>query len=297
MTYMYFPGCSLKSSGRSYEESLLAIFRKLGVSMQELDDWNCCGATSYMAVDERSATALAVRNLALAERQGGKGAQLVAPCAACYMVLSKAEHNVRHHPELAAPIAEGLSTAGLEYSASVKIRHPLDVLVNDVGLERVKAAVAKPLKGLKVVSYYGCQVVRPYIRFDDPRDPVSMDRLIAALGATAVDWPLKTRCCGGALTNTIPEVGLRLNYHILEEARKRKADIMLTACPLCQFNLECYRTEMIDLYNKEFDMPVVYFTQLIGMAFGLPDRELGVQRTFVPPTCVAKVIGGEPVHA
>jgi heterodisulfide reductase subunit B2 len=297
MDYLYYPGCSLKSNGRSYEESLLAIFRQLGVSMQEVIDWNCCGATSYMAIDDRCATALAARNLALAEQQGGKSVQLIAPCAACYMVLTKAQHNIHHNPELGAHVIDGLHTAGLEYSGTAKVRHPLDILMNEVGLDRIKAAVMKPLKGLKVVSYYGCQVVRPFITFDDPRDPLSMDNLVTALGATAVDWPLKTRCCGGALTNTIPEVGLRLNYHILTEARRRHADIMLTACPLCQFNLECYRRDMTKRYGNGLDIPVVYFTQLMGMAFGIPEHQLGVQRNFIPPACVRRVIGGELTHA
>jgi heterodisulfide reductase subunit B2 len=298
MKYLYYSGCSLKSSGKPYEESLLAILKRLQFPIQELEDWNCCGATSYMAIDEMKAFALAARNLALAEQQNGNGeVNLLAPCSACYMVLTKAQHSIRIHPEIGDPVKEGLKAAGMKYEDKTKIRHPLDVLVNDIGLSRIKAEVKKPLKGLKVASYYGCQVVRPFVKFDDPRMPVTMDKIVEALGATAVDWPLKTRCCGGSLTNTIKEVGLRLNYHLLADAERRKADIMVTACPLCQFNLEVYRNDIDKMYGKKFQIPVIYFTQLIGMAFGIPDKELGIGRTLIPPTCVAKLTEGEKAYA
>lgn len=298
MTYMYYPGCSLKSSGRSYEESLLAIFRKLDVSTQEIDDWNCCGATAYMAIDEMKAVALAARNLALAEQQHKNGdPQVVAPCAACYMVLTKAKHLIAGEPEIGGTVQRELKNAGLAYAGKIRVRHALDVLVNDVGVEKIKKAVVKSLKGLKVVSYYGCQVVRPYMEFDDPRDPMTMDRLVEATGATAVSWPLKTRCCGGNLTTTISEVGIRLNYNLLKEAERRKADLMVTSCPLCQFNLECYRGEMASMYGDEPRIPVLYFTQLIGMAFGIGEQPLGIQRTLVPSACLKKVVGEEHVYA
>jgi heterodisulfide reductase subunit B len=298
MKYLYYPGCALKSSGRPYEESLCAILDHLDVSLEEINDWNCCGATAYMAIDEMKAFALAARNLVKAEQQlDGTVSDLIAPCAACYMVLTKAQYNIEKNPEVGKRVKEWLKMADLDYTGKIKIRHALDVIVNDIGVERIRQAVKKPLKGLKVVSYYGCQVVRPFVKFDDPRDPVSMDRIVEALGATAVDWPLKTRCCGGNLTSTVPEVGLRLNFHLLKEAQRRGADIMITACPLCQFNLECYRKEMETAYGLKLDIPVLYFTQLMGMAFGLPEQKLGVQRSFIPPVCVREMIGGAYVNA
>ncbi len=283
MKYLYFPGCSLKSTGRSYEESLVSVLRALQVPFAEIDDWNCCGATSYMSVDEMKAFALAARNLALAEEQSGaEDPQIMAPCAACYLVLNKAQHNIEESPEVKRTITGALQVAKLNYTGRVRVRHPLDILVNDYGLDKLKAAATKPLKGLKVVCYYGCQIVRPYATFDDQYNPMTMDRILQAMGAETIDWPLKTRCCGGTLTGTIEDIGLRLNYILLHEAKRRGADVIATACPLCQFNLECNQGKIGAQNGADVTLPVAYFTQLMGLALGLPERELGLNRMFVP---------------
>ncbi|MFI5252165.1 MAG: CoB--CoM heterodisulfide reductase iron-sulfur subunit B family protein [Bacteroidota bacterium] len=298
MKYLYFPGCSLKSSGKSYEESLLAVLKRLDFPLEEINDWNCCGATSYMAIDEHEAFALAARNLALAEEQSAATEiNVLAPCSACYMVLTKAQHSIRTHPEIGKKVKEALRASGMNYEDKTIVRHPLDVFVNEIGLTRMKAAVENPLRGLRVASYYGCQVVRPFVKFDDPRMPVTMDKIVETLGGTPVDWPLKTRCCGGNLTSTIKDVGIKLNYHLLEDAERRKADIIITACPLCQFNLECYRREMKKMFGGDFHIPVIYFTQLIGLAFGIPEQELGIHRNLIPPTCATRLTREEPVYA
>lgn len=285
MKYLYYPGCSLKCSGRAYEESLLPVFRAVGAALDELPDWNCCGATSYMSVNEESAFSLALRNLCLAERHGGMdGApvDLVAPCAACYLVLNKAQHHLADYPQASQRMLDRFGTAGLRYAGRVRVRHPLDVLLNDVGLDAVRAQVRRPLLGLKVACYYGCQLVRPYATFDDQHRPTTMDRLMIALGAQPVDWPLKTRCCGGTLTGTIQDVGLRLNELLLDEAKRRGADAVATACPLCQFNLECQESREAPREGGRGRLPITYFTQLVGLAFGIPERELGLQRSLVP---------------
>ena len=282
MPYLYYPGCSLKSTGKPYEESLLAVMQALGVPVTELDDWNCCGATSYMAIDEEKAFALAARNLALAEEQGHGASQVLAPCAACYLVLNKAQHYLEEKPELGRKITNALKAAQLTYTGNVQIRHPLDVLVNDIGLDAIKAKAKKPLKGMKVACYYGCQIVRPYATFDDQHNPTSMDRILQALGAETIDWPLKMRCCGGSLTGTIEPVGLRLNYILLREAKLRGADVVATACPLCQFNLECYQEKIVAQNHDNVAMPAAYFTQLMGVALGLSETSLGLQRLFMP---------------
>jgi heterodisulfide reductase subunit B len=302
MRYQYFPGCSLKSSGRSYEESLLAVLRALEVPVEEIDDWNCCGATAYMAVDEVQAFALAARNLALAENApggaNGKPAQILAPCAACYLVLLKTQRYLAEHADLKQKVTAGLQAIHLSYEGRVQVRHPLDVLVNDVGTDRIARRVTQPLKGMKVACYYGCQVVRPFAAFDTVHNPTTMDRLVTALGATPVDWPLKTRCCGGTLNGTIPEVGLRLNRILLNEAKRREADAIVTVCPLCQFNLECYQGDMRRKFHDDVGLSVMYLTQMIGQAFGLSDTELGLQRMFVPPARVPAVQeGGKAAHA
>ncbi len=286
--YSYFPGCSLKGLGRAYEESFLAVFRALGVEIQELEDWNCCGATAYMSIKEEDATRLAARNLCIAE-QAKK--DLITPCAGCYLVLNKSQHYLKKYPPMAESVKAALKAIDLHYEGTAKVRHPLDVLLNDIGPKVIKEKVRRPLTGLKVACYYGCQIVRPFSVFDDQHDPATMDELLTAVGAEAVHFPLKTKCCGGSMTGTIPEVGQRLCYILLKEASKRGADLIATACPLCQFNLEAYQ----DKINKKYDdvtMPVVYFTQLLGLALGLSSRELGLHRQIVSGDKIFK----EKVH-
>ena len=297
MKYSYFPGCSLKGTGRAYEESLLPVMKELGAELEELDDWNCCGATAFMAVDEVKACVMASRNLAIAEKSGHK--ELLAPCSACYTVLNKTKHYLHESPAVEAVIQTALKQANLTYGGNVPVRHPLDVLVNNIGLDEIKKHVKRPLKGIKVAPYYGCQIVRPYSTFDDQYNPTSMDRLLEAIGCTIVPYPLKTRCCGGSLTGTLPEPGVLCSYILLKEAVKRGANVIATVCPLCQFNLDCYRDKMAAKWGHEtipdpnnpearipvgphLNLPVVYFTQLMGLAFGLSEKELGLHRGFAP---------------
>ncbi len=279
MKYAYYPGCSLKGTGRAYEESLLPVMKHLGVELQELEDWNCCGATAYMAVDEGKACAAAARNLAIAEKSGLQ--QVLAPCSACYLVLNKAQHYMHDYPAMRETVQRALGVVRLSCGCDTPVRHPLDVLLNDVGLEAVKQKVVRPLKGLKVAPYYGCQIVRPYSTFDDQANPTSMDRLLEALGATVVKWPLKTKCCGGSLTGTLPEAGLRLSYILLKEAIKRGADVIATVCPLCQFNLDAYHPKIAAKWEP-VPIPTLYFSQLMGLAFGLPADQVVLNRGMVP---------------
>lgn len=289
MKYLYYPGCSLKSTGKPYEESILSVFRVLDVEIEELQDWNCCGATAYMAVDELKSFSLCARNFALAVKQSGSEndgpVNIIAPCSACYSLLLKTQNYIEENPEVGRVVKSALSDIGLDAEGlhrKIRIRHPLDVLVNDIGVERIKEKVKVPLKGLKVIPYYGCLLVRPYSTFDDSYNPTSMDHLVEALGAEIVDWPLKTRCCGGALVGTIQGVGLRLGDILLEEATRKGGDLMITACPLCQFVLECFQNDMNNRFERKLHMPVAYFSQLMGKAFGLSDREVGAQRLFIP---------------
>ena len=295
MKYIYYPGCSLKSTGKLYEESLLAVFRALNIDYEELNDWNCCGATAYMAIDESKANVLAARNLALAEEQlkDEKEVNIVAPCSACYMVLLKTQRFLAENPAELKKIQTALKESGLTYTGKAKVRHPLDVLINDIGEAEISKHIKKPLKGLKVVSYYGCQTVRPYSTFDNQRNPVSMDKLFKAAGADVVDWTKKTRCCGGSLTGTIQEVALPLSYIILHEAKQRRADVIATACSLCQFNLECYQTDIDKKFKTDLKIDVIYFTQLLGLALGLDNKELGIHRLFAQPENIFRILKGE----
>ncbi|MCB2223331.1 MAG: CoB--CoM heterodisulfide reductase iron-sulfur subunit B family protein [Actinobacteria bacterium] len=287
--YQYYPGCSLKGTGKPYEESLLAVAEALDIRLDELPDWNCCGATAYMAVDELQATTLATRNLAIA---AADGRDLIAPCNACWLVLSKTAGHLADDPGLCSVVCGALQAtctipngdgpAPLSYDASVPIRHPLDVLVNDVGVETVAAAVTEPLEGLTVAPYYGCQIVRPLAPFDDQYDPVTMDRLLEAAGCDVLgDYPFKTRCCGASQMMTMPDVGVDLVAMLLEDAIARGADVIAVACPLCQFNLEAYQSKAFKRLGKKGRIPILYFTQLLGLAMGLSHRALGLQRSFV----------------
>jgi heterodisulfide reductase subunit B len=275
--YLYYPGCSLRGTGKAYEESLLAVFKALDAELEELEDWNCCGAAALMPSDEVSSIALAGRNLALAEK---RNLDLLAPCSACFQVLNQAQDSLKSDPESAQTLEHGLKAAGLEYHGTTRVRHPLDVLVNDIGLEKIQERIKSPLSGLKVAPYYGCQIIRPYASFDLMYYPVTMDKLLRAVGAEVVEYPLKTRCCGGSHKGTLPEVGLSLIHILLKEANSRQAHIISTICPLCQFNLDSYQDEASRKYG-EISVPVVYFTQLLGLAFGFSAKELGLERNIV----------------
>jgi len=279
-TYHYYPGCSVKGTGRAYEESLLAVADALGVDLRELEDWNCCGATAYMSIDELQSFALAGRNLALAERHRN-GSDVVTPCSACFLVLTKTQTYLTEYPQIRERVGDALAAAGLSYEGRARVRHPLDVLINDVGVETIGERVKEPLEGLRVAPYYGCQIVRPYATFDAQHEPRSMDRLLEAAGATVVDYRFKTRCCGASQMGTLHEVGLELVHTLLQEAHDREADVIATVCPLCQFNLESYQRQVSHKFGTA-PLPVVYFTQLLGLAFGLSAKSLGLKRSMVP---------------
>jgi heterodisulfide reductase subunit B2 len=280
MKYLYYPGCSLKSSGKLYEDSLLAVFKTLGIEIQELKDWNCCGATNYMSINDQHAIAITARNLALAEKQGG--GDLVAPCAACYMGLLKTQNYLDTDVEIREKVVSQLSREGLTAEKKIHVRHPLDILVNEVGMDDIRKAVKSPLTGVKAACYYGCQLIRPFATFDNAHDPQTMDKIARALGAEPIEWPIKTRCCSGSMTSTLTHIGLSMNFELLKEAKLRGANVMLTACPLCQFNLECFQGKISRKFHEDVNMPVMYFTQLMGLAFGISKKELGLHKMLSP---------------
>lgn len=280
MKYLYFPGCSLKSSGQLYEDSLLAVCKNLGIEIEELEDWNCCGATNYMSINDRFAISISARNLALAEKQGG--GDLVAPCAACYMGLLKTQNYLDNDTELRDKVVSRLSSEGLTANKNIHVRHPLDVFINDVGLDTIRKAVKIQLGNVKAACYYGCQLIRPFSTFDNPHDPQTMDKICRAIGVEPIDWPIKTRCCSGSMTSTLSDIGLGMNFELLKEAKLRGANVILTACPLCQFNLECFQGKISRKFHQDVKIPVMYFTQLMGIAFGISHKQLGLHKMLSP---------------
>ena len=225
--YLFYPGCSMEGSARAYADSLKAISEPLGLRLDEINDWNCCGATEYLGITLIPAYALISRNLALAARQAGsqngapgKGT-LVAPCSACYLNLAKADHFMRERPVLGERVNQALAAGGLQYTpGSLQIRHLLDVIINDIGLDAVRAKVVRPLKGLRVAPYLGCMVPRPDYkkRWSDHEYPNELDRLLKALGADVIDFPLKTHCCGGHMTQISPDTAFELIRRLVHAA-------------------------------------------------------------------------------
>jgi len=278
MAYTYFPGCCMHGFARHCQDSLYAVFDALGLELRELPEWNCCGATTYISVEENQAFALGARNLAMAEKLGR---EIVAPCTACYMILKKTKDHLARYPVLREKIDKALAAIGLRYEGKIEILHPLEIILRDIGVKGLKAKVKKPLKGLNVAPYYGCLIARPY-PLSDGFSLDAFDAFIPAMGANLVDFELKDRCCGGSLTGTIEEVGHRLVYILLNQAKLAKADCLVTVCPLCQLNLEAYQGKIKRQYHDDVTIAIPYFTQLIGTALGLPEKALGLEKLLVP---------------
>ncbi len=297
MKYTYYPGCSLERNAVAYHESAMAVAGPLGIEFQEVEDWNCCGATEYFAIEKLPAYAIVGRNLAIAESQQTKGENLVAPCSACYLNLSKTDKYMQEDPKLAAKVNESLAAGGLHYDpGSVTVRHLLDIVVNDVGYDTIAHKVVKPLYGLRVAPYYGCLIVRPgfHSKFDDYEYPTTLDKLMKVLGAEVVDFPLKANCCGGHMTQISEDVALEMIYRLLKNAQDYSADCIVTLCPMCQLNLDAYQTAVNDKFGTNFQIPVLYFTQMIGLSMGMPAKKLGFGKEFVDSTPALEKIGAEP---
>jgi heterodisulfide reductase subunit B2 len=287
MNYFLYQGCSLEASGIHYMISLEAAAKVLGISFKQIEDWNCCGASiSYVGGNELSVEVLAARNLALAEAQGGM--DVVAPCSSCYIVLNKVNAKLQEKPALLAEVNEVLAEGNLHYSGKLKVRHLLDVLYNDAGLDKIKAAVKKPLNGVKVAGYVGCQTVRPFGEYDSVEKPVIQDRILEALGAEAVPVPNKMRCCGSGLFLTELDFCYELARDILKDALDNGGEIISTACPMCQMNLEVYQKRINKALGTNFKVPVVFITQLMALAFGLSKKETALDRLLISADPVLK---------
>jgi heterodisulfide reductase subunit B len=236
-----------------------------------------------MSVNEILSFSLSARNLALAAK---RGLPVVAPCSACYTNLRKTEKYLAETPDIKRKVNEALAAGGLRYDGGVVSKHLLQVVVEDVGLDKVRALVKRPLVGLKVAPYYGCQIARPFPMEESVENPVMLDRLLEALGAVAVPYAMKTVCCGGALMGTREEVALRLCRNLLLCAQQQSANCIAVTCPLCQMNVDTYQGRVNEVYGTSFNIPVVYFTQLMGVAFGVGAEDLGLNRCTVPPTAL-----------
>lgn len=273
MRYAYYPGCSLTESAHAFDASTRAVMTRLGVELAEVSGWACCGASAAEPVSRLLAYALPARTLALTEAET-PGLDLMAPCSACYLNLLKVNTDLPGDPELARDVAEVLAASGLAYKGGVRVRHLLDLLANDLGTEAIQEARARSLEGLAVAPYYGCQILRPHAVFDDPRRPRSMHAVVAALGATALDWEGESACCGASLMVSHQAAALDDVTRLLAAARAAGADCLATACPLCQMNLEAYQGRLAAA--DAGPLPVVYVTQLMALALGLEEPDLAL---------------------
>ncbi len=294
MKHRYFPGCSLTTNAAAYHRSTMAIAPALGLEFDEIRDWNCCGASETVSLNLGVARALSARNLALA--QGAESDDLVCPCSACYVNLTKTDHALTASPHLAEQINSALAEGNLSYRpGSVHVRHLVELLAQDVGCVGLTAATTHPLKGLQVACYYGCLLGRPGGRgpIDDPENPTVLDRMMQALGARVVEFPLKAHCCGGHLTQLSRETSYAMIHRVIKNAVDHGADLIVTACPMCQLNLDAFQGAVNRHLKTDYRMPIVYFTQLIGLALGLDARSLGLGTELVSAAPALAHIGRE----
>lgn len=273
MKYAYFPGCSLESTAWDFDMSTRAVCRALGIELEEIPNWVCCGSTPAHSFNANLAVALPVMNL---QKVQAMGRPVLTACASCYSRLRTANHAVRNEPLQRERVER---VTGKPYTGEVEVHHVLDVLVNRFGLEGIQRKVQRPLAGLRVASYYGCLLTRPpeIVAFDNPENPTCMDDLVTTLGAEAVAWPYKTECCGASLSITRSQVVGRLGRKLLTMARQAGARCIVVACPLCQLNLDLRQADAAKGGDDIPATPVLYVTQLLGLALGIPPKQLGLE--------------------
>jgi heterodisulfide reductase subunit B len=279
----YYPGCALHGSSNDYETSARACLRALDVHLREIDDWICCGATAAHSLNHKLAVALPARNLGLAKRQGFS--EVLAPCPMCSMELLNARKEIRSDPALRREMS---SIVELDLEGDTGVRNLIEVL-QAAGLDRIKAAVTRPLDTVRAACYYGCLLTRPpgVVAFDDPEQPRSMEALIEALGAKTVDWNFRTECCGAGMTMANEETVLALSNKILADASAHEANCIVTVCPMCHVNLDMKQADVERRFGVRYGLPIYYLSDLVGLAIGLTEAALAIDRHFVPASVPA----------
>ncbi len=287
MRFAYFPGCSLRSSGRDYDLSFQYVTAALGIELSEVRDWTCCGALSARASSRLLSLALPVLNLSHAEQDGFE--KMIAPCAVCLSRFKTANMELKRDPELSKKVHE---VCDYGYQGKVQAYHPLEVFLQ-VGLERISQRMKRRLSGLKIACYYGCLLKRPHGAYalEQIENPQSMESIVRVLGARPLEWTLRTGCCGNSISSTQTDIALKLSNDILAEAKKAGADILSVACPFCQANLDTRQQRIEETYKKDYQIPVLYITQLMGLAFGAFPKEIGLEKLMTSPQEVLGSIG------
>ncbi len=272
MKYSYFPGCTISTTALEFGLSTDAVCEALGIELVELEDWNCCGASSAHSLNHELSYTLPARNVALAQ---GTGLDIVAPCPACYQHTLTADLRMRQDEAWRRSLEQ---TLGFTYQGRGRTRHLLEVLSEPDVLELLRQKTVRPLTGLKVVSYYGCVLVRPpeITGWDDPEHPTRMDQVMAAIGAEPVDWSYKVDCCGASMALSRADIVLQLSARLGQEAVAAGADVVACACGICQINLDTRQT-------AERKVPALYFTELMGLAMGLPGVDKWLSKHAIDP--------------
>jgi heterodisulfide reductase subunit B len=281
----YYPGCALHGSSNDYERSVRACLEALEVQLAELDDWICCGASAAHTLSHKLSQALPARNLAIAERDGL--ADLLAPCPLCSMELLKARRSLRESAALRQELSQIVE---LPVTGATEVLNLIQVLQH-VGLDRIRSAVTRPLTHISAACYYGCLLTRPaqVLGFDDCERPSSMEAILAALGASTVTWNYATECCGAGMTMANESTVLDLSHKILTNARAHQANCLVVACPMCHVNLDLKQADVARAHGVRHDLPVYYLSDLVGLALGLTEQQLGIDTHFVqaPPARTA----------
>lgn len=283
----YYPGCSLEGTAREFDESIRAIAPGIGLELTEVEDWNCCGATSAHAVNHLLSLTLPARILGQAGKQGLTS--VFVPCAACYARLMRVQVSTAKNPELKAEV-ETIIEMPLPEKMKI-LSYPEMVL--ELGLDNLKPFIKRPLTGLKIASYYGCLLVRPpeLAPFEDCEAPVSLDKLAAVLGATPIEWAFKAECCGAAFTLSRADIVVELSSKILNNAQKNGADCIMVACPMCHANLDMRQGDIKKKTGVDYKMPILYASQVMGLAMGLSEKKLGLNDHFVDTRPAIEKIG------
>lgn len=269
----YFPGCTLKSNAKHFEDSAIAAARELGIELVEIPRWNCCGVVSSLATDDIMHHIAPIRNFVRVIEMNEEGIvndekRLLTLCSMCFNTLQRSNHRMQNKSEDLVVVNEFM-TNEIDYDGSVNVIHYL-TLMAEIGFEKIHTKVVNPLKNLKVAGYYGCMLLRPSeIGIDHHEVPTILEDFISSLGATAIDWRSKSKCCGSYLTLNNKDTALNLSYDILTDAQRNGANIVITSCPLCAFNLDNRQKDIKQKYSDFKNIPVIYFTQLMTVAFGL----------------------------
>ena len=278
--YSFYPGCSSQrsSSSSNYLKSVETMCEELDIKLNTIPDWNCCSASiGYCGGGELPRLALSARNLALSE-QHNPGQDVVATCAACWLATRETQERLENDDDLMAETNQALAEAGLEFKNENNIRHMVEVLIEDFGYDELGSHVTKPLEGVKIAGYVGCQTNRPFgIEGESFENPKYLDKFITTMGAEAVEnYDKKVSCCGGALAFSEPEKSQALIKDIIEAAYDGGADMIVTPCPVCQMNVEVYQDQINAKYGTKFHIPVTYYSTLMSVAYGRSGKDAGL---------------------